>query len=383
MAEDADILKKISLRMSLKEGEEAVRRLLTEVHRRGKVGTKELARAARLPVPVAAAIRRELEKAGILAREGGAVLTEKGKRYVTKALGMTDRTGLICQACSGKKIPLSGEFTEALERLRGYSALRPEPIPRLDQAFATPETALRRALYMLGEGDLEGRDLLLIGDDDLTSVAAGFLRVARSIIVVDVDERLLRVIEDISGREGLGISCVHHDLRRPLPERLKGGFDIAMTDPPYTVPGLRLFLSRAVEALRGRKTASIYLAFADKPPLEMLEVHRAITGMGLFVSELIPRFNEYEGAEILANTTFIAKLATTEETRPSVTGEFTGMMYTGEVHPTVRVYRCRCGERIEVGASTGFETIEELKKRGCPGCGSKEGFRLLKRKLLW
>ncbi len=373
-----DPVRSISARMNLKEGEEAVRRVLMEVHRREKVGTKDLARATRLPIPVVAAIRRELEKGGIIARKGGAILTEEGERYVREELGMTEGSGPVMLVSEGE-MPIPDEHSEILGKLKEYSTLRPEPSPQLDQAFATPETALRRALYMLERGDLEGRAVVFLGDDDFTSVAAGLLGVARGITVIDIDERLIEAIEKISDDGGLGIECVVHDLRDPLPEGLRGRFDVVLTDPPYTVPGLELFLSRGVDALRSRKTASVYLCFADKPPLEMLEVHRAITGMGLFVRELIPRFNLYEGAEMFGNTTFIARLATTVETRPAVTGVFEGKMYTGDVRPTQRIYRCRCGERIRVGVGGAFDTIEALKSSGCPRCGRKEGFRLLRR----
>jgi predicted methyltransferase len=373
-----DPVRDVATRMNLKEGEEAVRRILREVYRRGKVGTKDLARATRLPIPVAAAIRRELEKGGIVARKGGATLTEAGKKYVEENLGMT-KLRLISSGRQGERTPLTGEHEAILVKLREHANKRPAPLPQLDQAHATPETALRRALYMLEKGDLAGRAVLFLGDDDLTSVAAGLLGVARRLTVVDVDERLLDTINEISEMEELGIECVHHDLREPLPEGFAGEFDTFFTDPPYTSQGLRLFLSRGVQALRSRKTANVYVAFADKPPLEMLEVHRAILGMGLFVEELLPRFNEYEGAEIFANTTFLARLTATEEAEPAMRGAFQGEMYTGEVRPTLRVYRCRCGEEIEVGTGREYTTVEELKSRGCPGCGSKEGFRLRKR----
>ena len=375
----SDPVRETAARMELKEGEEAVRRVLREVYRRGRVGTKDLARATRLPIPVAAAIRRELEKGGIIARKGGATLTEEGERYVTEVLGMARMEGSAGPDVGIWGRPLAKGHEATLERLGEYGRMRPAPLPQLDQAHATPETALRRALYMLEMGDLSGRSALFLGDDDLTSVAAGLLGVAKRLTVVDVDERLLDVIMEISEKGGLGIECVHHDLRDPLPEGLAGEFDTFFTDPPYTPEGLRLFLSRGIRALRRRKTASAYLAFADKPPLEMLEVHEAILGMGLYVEELIPRFNEYEGAEIFANTTFLARLKATEEAEPAIRGPFRGEMYTGEVRPTLRVYRCRCGREIEVGAGRGYATVEELKSRGCPGCGGVEGFRLLKR----
>jgi predicted methyltransferase len=374
-----DPVREIAARMDLKEGEEAVRRVLREVYRRGKVGTKDLARAVRLPIPVTAAIRRELEKAGIVVRKGGATLSEAGEKYVTEVLGMAKGEDLAGPQGKGWKMPLTREHEAILEKLREYGRLRPAPIPQLDQAHATPETALRRALYMLEEGDLAGRSILFLGDDDLTSVSADLLGVARRLTVVDIDERLLDTIKEISGKEGLGIECVHHDLREPLPEDLVGKFDTFFTDPPYTTAGLRLFLSRGVQSLRRRKTASAYLAFADKPPLEMLDVHRAILGMGLFVEELIPRFNEYEGAEIFANITFLARLKATEEAEPAIRGAFNGEIYTGEVRPTLRFYMCRCGREIEVGAGREYATVEDLKSMGCPGCGRDEGFRLRKK----
>jgi len=39
--------------MQLKEGEEAVRRVLISIHKAGKIGTKDIAKDARLPIPVA------------------------------------------------------------------------------------------------------------------------------------------------------------------------------------------------------------------------------------------------------------------------------------------------------------------------------------------
>jgi predicted methyltransferase len=347
-----DFIRELAGKMKLKEGEEAVRRVLGEIHRRGKVGTKDLARATRLPTPVAAAIRRELEKTGLVARKGGAVLTETGKEFVEGVLGMvTDY-----KKAGGSSV-IAPEHEPILEKLREYASRRPSADLKLDQAHATPETALRRALYMLDGGSLAGRTVLLLGDDDLTSVAAGFLRVAKGITVVDIDGRLLELINGISEEEGLGIMCVLHDLREPLPEELMGAFDTFLTDPPYTLPGLELFLSRGIQALRWRKTSTAYLAYPDKPPLEMLEVHGAINWMGLYVDELTPRFNMYIGAEILGNTTSMFRLVVTGEARPVITGPFQGRIYTGELRPTTRIYKCRCGEAIEVGSTKGFTTV--------------------------
>lgn len=366
-----DFLRKLAEKMRLKEGEEAIRRVLREIHHRGKVGTKDIARATRLPTPVTAAIRRELEKAGLVARKGGAILTVTGKEFVEVVLGMVAKTKE-----TNDSQEIAPEYEPILEKIREASSRRPNADPKLDQTHATPETALRRALYMLDGGNLAGRNVLFLGDDDLISVAAGLLRVTKGITVVDIDGRLLETIIGISKEEGLSIQCVLHDLREPLPESLRGAFDTFLTDPPYTIPGLELFISRGIQALRWRKTSIAYMAYPDKPPLEMLKAHGTLNWMGLYVDEIIPRFNIYLGAEILANTSSMFRLVVTGEARPVITGPFQGGIYTGELKPTIRVYRCRCGKAIVVGSSTGFTTIAELKAGGCPKCRRREGFRL-------
>jgi len=379
VSRSTDLLESISERTHLPEGEEAVRRILREVYRHGRIGTKDLAYVTRLPLPIVAAVRRELEKAGLLARKGGATLTDEGEDYVAKVLGVSMAETLVCSTCSGKKVRITEAYDGILEKLEGYSRLRPRPYTWLDQAFATPQTSLLRALFMLEEGDVEGRNVIFLGDDDLTSVATGLLRAARKITVIDVDERLIDLIRDISEREELGMECILHDLRNALPVEMMSGCDVVFTDPPYTIQGLRLFVSRGIEALSKKKCGSVYLAFAHKPPEEMLRLQTAINEMGLVIRELIPKFNMYEGAEMFANTTLLARLETTGETRSSITGRFEGKLYTGEVSPTVRIYKCKCGEEIEVGAGRRFRTVELLKSEGCPSCGRRKGFRLLRK----
>jgi predicted methyltransferase len=377
--EASDLLKAVSEKARLSEGEEAVRRILRTVFRHGRIGTKDLAYASMLPVPVVAAVRRELEKSGYLSRKGGAVLTEKGRSYVTKTLGFTVDKLLFCPTCLGRKVPIPNQYAPILVKLQECSRLRPKPYTWLDQAFATPQTMLLRALYILEEGDVEGRNILFLGDDDLTSVATGLLRAAKRITVIDIDDRILDLIASIAEKEELQIECIRHDLRIPLSSKLKDAYDVVFTDPPYTMEGLKVFVSRGIEALKKRKGASVYLAFAHKPPEGMLKLQRAISDMGLVIREMVPRFNVYEGAEMLANTTFLARLETTGETKPSITKRYEGKLYSGEVSPTIRIYQCSCGEQIEVGSGTRFRTIEFLKSEGCPRCGVKKGFKLKKR----
>jgi predicted methyltransferase len=201
------------------------------------------------------------------------------------------------------------------------------------------------------------------------------------VVAVDTDNRILTHLRDIAVAEGVLIGLVRHDLRQPLPRDLQGQFDTVSTDPPYTLSGLKLFLSRAVQAVNpdgGR----IYFHFGHKPPGEQVEMQSAIAQMGLAIRQIVPGFNEYVGAGVLAGVSDLYVLEVTEDAVPLIEGEYAGLLYTGQLRPTLRTYACtNCGTQITVGGEAGgqFDTIEKLKEAGCPTCG-EHLFRLVSRR---
>ncbi|UCD96558.1 MAG: GNAT family N-acetyltransferase [Candidatus Bathyarchaeota archaeon] len=375
--EEQKLLTSVSKRAAVKEGAEAVRLLLREIYRSRKIGTKELAYRTHLPVPVVAAVRRELERDGLIKRDKGALLTDEGMNFVRDRLGFIYEDRMICPTCNGRTITVQNRFFPLMEILKSRLTRRPMPLPEIDQSHGTPETALLRALFMLEKGDVEGRRVLFLGDDDFTSLAVGLMNAAREVAVIDVDQRILATINEMAEDEGFACSCIHHDLRDPLPDSLLNRFDVVFTDPPYTLNGLALFLSRAITALQRKSGAVIYLAFAHQPPRRMLTVQKIVTSMGLALTERQLRFNRYEGAEILANTTSLTRLETTAQSYPLVIGRFDGKLYTGEVTPTVRKYGCRCGAVILVGSTQRLRTVQDLKRLGCSQCRRTKGFQLM------
>ena len=92
--------------------------------------------------------------------------------------------------------------------------------------------------------------------------------------------------------------------------------------------------------------------------------------MGFVISELIPNFNYYEGSEIIANTTFIARLIG-RELRANV-GDIE-KIYTGLVKPVIRYYKClKCGRVYKVG-----EDVKKVEDLVCE-CGGRK-FKMIKR----
>ena len=84
------VLKEIARATRLREGSEGVRRVLRLIHRAGRTDLRTLAREVHLPVPVVAAIRRELEKRRLVRREKGIVIAPCGQDLLA-TLGVHSR----------------------------------------------------------------------------------------------------------------------------------------------------------------------------------------------------------------------------------------------------------------------------------------------------
>jgi predicted methyltransferase len=376
------LLNDLAAKTRLREGAAGIEAVLRTIHRHGGLTGKDLARHTRLPIPVVTAIRRELERAGLVQPGPYIRLSPQGLVLVEGAWGWVG-TGFLCPLCQGRHVVAGSEWSGVLEQLDAWFDANPTVDVTLDQSFCTPETALRRVLYAQTQGALAGKAVLLLGDDDSISLAVGLVgrllspqgggRLARRLCVVDTDARILEHIAACAAEADLAIETVEHNLREPLPDSLAGAFDTVLTDPPYTIAGADLFVSRAIQALGQEPGRQLFLSFGHRPPAEQAALFGALTGMGLAPAEIIPGFNEYQGASVLGGVGQMIRLVTTPAAAPRVPGVYTGPLYTGEMNPTVRLYRCMgCGlkSRVGQGTDTVAPSIEALKAQGCPRCGS-------------
>jgi predicted methyltransferase len=231
-------------------------------------------------------------------------------------------------------------------------------------------------MFMLSRGLLPTRNMLLLGDDDLMALAIALAGrelgqpLVRHLAVVELSGEVLGFLRDNLAALGTKADLLQHDLRSPLAGRLAGRFDLAMTDPPYTTDGARLFLSRAVEALRPGPGQAIMFSFGAKGPGETLRLQQSVLDLGLSVQEMHRDFNEYHGAGVLGGRSNLYLLASTDQTRPVIAGDYAGPMYTADARGRDRVYLCvQCKARHVVGPAARWHTIAELKDLGCPACG--------------
>ncbi|MED4752695.1 bis-aminopropyl spermidine synthase family protein [Brevibacillus choshinensis] len=377
-----------SAHIRLEEGTPVIEQFLLECYMDPGISTKELARATLLPVPIAAAIKKELIKAGALTQANGVHCTVEGKAWIEKEWGFSGINKNLYKELMANGAESHPDLADTLVVLRDIMSLRPQVNVQIDQSKCTAETSLRRAILCLKQHSLVGKRILCVGDDDLVSVSIGLLlqrlfpngkHFRTAIHVTDIDERFLGYIREMAQREKLPIQCHHHDLRQPLLEHMHGQYDCFFTDPPYTLQGMTLFVSRGISALKQRKGLPIFLSFAHKSPTFTLAMQREFIRMGLTTGMTIPSFNEYEGAEMIANRSQMIILKTTDQTTPECTDVFVDALYTGEVKRTLRIYRCKqCGKKVEVGVQGDVSTIEQLKNQGCLCC-KNDTFDMLER----
>jgi predicted methyltransferase len=378
-AMDVDaVAAEVAAAVGLAEGPAGVADVLRVIARHEPVAAREISRRAELPVPIVAAICNELRKRGVVDRARPVQLTPAGRDSLTgqesPGAGQAALTGQ-CPCCGGLGLVVPEPVTALTGVLERAALGVPAAKLELDQTHCTPDTKLRRVLAMHEAGALAGQRVLLLGDDDLVSVAlaafAGHAGRPRRVTVVDCDPDLLGYLRGELDAFGFAAELIDHDLRDPLPAALLGGFDVACTDPPYTVAGAELFLSRAVAGLAPGAGGHVFFSFGPRRPTETVQVQRLMADMGLAIRSLTPGFNSYTGAGILAGTSHLYHLRSTQDSRPVVTGRYDGPLYSAQTRAAVtRPYRCAgCGAVHQVGPGARWAQIAELKAAGCPACG--------------
>ena len=297
----------IAERAQLAEGIEGIRSILLTMYRFPSLKNKKVAQKTGIAIPTIAAVRSELVKAGIIEKTN--FLGEKGREWVRTRLNLIfDYDPLPGDFDSTiKEIP---EEFDYLNKIKDFLNNRPTPEFALDQSHADFSTVIKKTLYLLKKGDIEGTKIIFLGDDDLISLAVGLTKFAKEITVLDIDNRVLNFLSESAERLSLNnFNVLSHDLREPCPKNILNKYDIAVMDPPYTNQGLRLFLKRASQVLKSNINVNgknypvigkkCLLSFGSKPPEEMQKLQLSILDHGFIINEMIPDFNHYEGASII------------------------------------------------------------------------------------
>ncbi len=227
------------------------------------------------------------------------------------------------------------ELKEKIRQIRQKYFFAPER--KYDQFFCTPDTTVSKAMIIKNKGILDKSRIALLGDDDLVSIALALLDPSyANITVFDIDPRILKVLENITKDLNLkNIRFQVYDVRNKLGDEFFEKFDVVVTDPPYTVSGISLFLERSAELLANKKDFSkgyVFLQYGNsfKSPEKFLKIQEMISSFNFVIEDRINKFAKYEGADSIGNSSSLYILKSNVFTRPRAEYFQTLNIYTDE-----------------------------------------------------
>ncbi|MGB8645738.1 MAG: adenosylmethionine decarboxylase [Anaerolineae bacterium] len=174
-------------------------------------------------------------------------LTLEGEA-LARALHVMPVRDPTCPACAGSGVVLD-QFAGARREFAPLLLERPPAISSYDQGALTADSVFQRLALMHAQGDIAEKKILLLGDDDLLSIALALTGLPGEIVVVEIDERLCAFIQEIAYARGLPIKVIRQDVREKLPPDLHARFDTFVTDPTETIQGLLLFVEKGLSTL--------------------------------------------------------------------------------------------------------------------------------------
>lgn len=222
------------------------------------------------------------------------VIFKDGRFYpVETQLPKVRQLDLLCSNCHGVIVSPKKLGDQVIDLMRDIHKSRPKPTFLFDQRPVTLDTTLRRAAYIVWRGDIYNRDIAVIGDDDLTSVAIALTGLTKSITVFDIDKRLIHYIRVVAEQHGLNLNCINLDVTQGVPNEFRSAFDVFVTDPTPTRIPFIVFVNAGIKLLRKARGVG-YLSFYSSAMKLSIDLQMALSEMRLIITDLIPYFTEYD-----------------------------------------------------------------------------------------
>jgi len=234
----------------------------------------------------------KLQKDGCIAVDKkGFYLTEKGRSKINpESLKLEGR---ICPSCKGKCVIPEGRFKDVLKQFKRIVKKRPGPLLDFFQGYMLEEDVIARAALMHYYGDLDGKDVVLIGDDDLLSIALALTGLPSKIVVLDVDKRIGDFLKTVNKSYGLDIKFFEYNITKPIPKELQGRFDVFSSEPLETISGLRAFILRGASCLKEGGVGYFGLTNYEASLKKWLKLQELLVKLKCVITDIIQGFSVY------------------------------------------------------------------------------------------
>ncbi len=208
----------------------------------------QVAGHANVPFAELVDILQKLREHGLLKFQKSELMLTPDGEHFARELHIARVENVLCATCAGSGFEFE-QFHDAYHQFVPLFAKRPPAEANYDQGALTADSVFRRLALMYAQGDVADKKILLLGDDDLLSIALALTGLPREIIVVEIDPRLCNFIERVARAKKLDIHVIQQDAREKLPADLRANFDTFVTDPSETIQGLLLFVEKGLAML--------------------------------------------------------------------------------------------------------------------------------------
>lgn len=137
--------------------------------------------------------------------------------------------------------------------------------------------------------------ILILGDDDhigLFLAREGF----KNVVSLDIDPYICRSLEQSAKKENLPLQVIHHDANKKPAEAWQKNYKMIMIDPMYSIDGVKLFLSAAMDFAEKSQVSTIYfvnLHLLSLLPPGLEEFDQYVNQLDLEVLNFYPALNRY------------------------------------------------------------------------------------------
>ena len=215
-------------------------------------------------------------------------------KEILKEVLKTNYIDVKCRECEGNCFNKQS-FQEVILKFKEIIKDRPVAIPEFDQGVVTIETIRNRINFIYYKGDLENKNIVLIGDDDLTSIALALTNLPEKILVLEADQRLVDYINNKSKSLGLdNLKAVTYNVEWPVDKNLRNSFDVFLSDPVETIQGITLFISRGCSLLKENGVVYFGLTHLEASLKKWYKIHKNLYEMNLVITDIIDKFQLYE-----------------------------------------------------------------------------------------
>ncbi|HLC36887.1 MAG TPA: bis-aminopropyl spermidine synthase family protein [archaeon] len=218
-------------------------------------------------------------------------LTKKAKVFAEKN-NLTPFNSIFIKKGFRKGIDFSS-YKDLIKKFKKFHLKKPESDSSFLQGAMRAEDVIARIALANEYFDLKNKSILVIGDDDLLSIALALTKLPKKIIVLEIDERIVDFLNNEAVKQGFPIKAEKFNVEFPLPEKYLNNFDCFFSDPVESLEGITLFLSRGASALKKNSSMYFGLTRMDASLKKWFEIQKRLLKMNFVLTDIFPGFSFY------------------------------------------------------------------------------------------